>query len=204
MSIRLWAVRVDRPLTDREEEAMLAVLPGERRERLLRVRRAERRREPLCAYWILRRALWEQYGWREFPQIVRADGGKPCFPDYPQVQFNLSHTGGAVLAGLSDRPLGVDIERIRPVRPQMMRRMAGAETEEEFFRRWVCWEARKKYSGEGIGAGLPPSSPPEDGVFCHEVETFPGYTAGAASGGGAPPEEIHRLFLDDLVQDLVP
>lgn len=204
MSIRLWAARLDRPLTDREAEIMLTVLPKERRERLLRVRQAERRREPLCAYCILRRALWEQYGWREFPAIARTDRGKPHFPDYPEVHFNLSHTGGAVLVGLADGPLGVDIERIRPVSRRLMARMTGAETEEAFFRRWVCWEAGQKYSGEGISGRFPLASTPGDGVFYHEIETFSGYAAGTASGSGTPPEGVRRLSLDGLIQGLFP
>ena len=69
MAVNLWAVQLERPLTDRETAAMLAVLPPDRRERLLRIKREEKRREPLCAYWILRLALREQYHWRELPEI---------------------------------------------------------------------------------------------------------------------------------------
>ena len=47
---------------------MLPLLPPERRERLLRIKQPEKRREPLCAYLILRHALWEQYRWRELPR----------------------------------------------------------------------------------------------------------------------------------------
>ena len=39
--MKLWALRLDRPLTDRETAAMLAVLPPDRRERLLRIKREE-------------------------------------------------------------------------------------------------------------------------------------------------------------------
>ena len=97
MSIELWAARLERPLTEAEEAAMLALLPPERRERLLRLRQPEKRREPLCAYLMLRRALWEQFHWRDLPEIRTASLGKPFFPDHPEVHFNLSHTAGAVL-----------------------------------------------------------------------------------------------------------
>ena len=60
MSIELWAARLERPLTERETTAMLRLLPEARRERLLRIKQPEKRREPLCAYLILRHALWEQ------------------------------------------------------------------------------------------------------------------------------------------------
>lgn len=115
MSIELWAARLERPLTERETEAMLPLLPPERQERLLRIKQSEKRREPLCAYLILRHALWDQYRWRELPPIRLTSLGKPYFPDFPEVHFNLSHTTGAVLVALSGEPVGVDIEHIRPV-----------------------------------------------------------------------------------------
>ena len=37
MSIELWAARLERPLTERETEAMLPLLPPERQGRLLRM-----------------------------------------------------------------------------------------------------------------------------------------------------------------------
>ena len=49
MSIELWAVRLERPLTAEEAETMTALLPPERRERLLRVRPEERRTEAIIA-----------------------------------------------------------------------------------------------------------------------------------------------------------
>ena len=77
MSIELWAARLERPLTDRETAAMLRLLPEEERQRLERLKQPEKRREPLCAYLILRRALWEQYRWRDLPEIRLSSFGKP-------------------------------------------------------------------------------------------------------------------------------
>ena len=97
MSIELWAARLERPLTERETEAMLPLLPPERQERLLRIKQSEKRREPLCAYLILRHALWEQYRWRELPPIRLTSLGKPYFPDFPggPLQSEPHHRRGA-------------------------------------------------------------------------------------------------------------
>lgn len=194
MSISLWAARLERPLTEAEAQAAQALLPSPRRERVPRVRQDE----PLCAYLLLRRALEERYGWRDLPDIALAPGGKPCFPDHPEVQFNLSHTAGAVLAGLSDRPVGVDIERVRPVSRRVMARLSLAGAEEDFFRQWVRREARSKWSGEGVAAMLRSEPPMRDGEFYHELEIFPGYAAGVASCHADPPEIRLRLSLDGL------
>lgn len=199
MPVLLWAARLDRPLTEEEAAAMLALLPGERRERLLRVQQAERRREPLCAYFLLRRALWEQYRWKEIPKIARTRQGKPYFPAFPQVHFNLSHTAGAVLVGLAGSPLGVDIERVRPVGRRVMRRLAAADTEEAFFRTWVRREARSKRSGAGIAAMMGGETPMQYGERYYELDTFPGYAAGVAVWDREKPGEVRRFFLDQLL-----
>ena len=143
MSTELLAVRPDRELTDGETALLFRLLPPERRERLLRQHRAEQRREPLCAYGLLLLALRRRLGWRMLPPVDRGPGGKPFFPDFPAVHWNLSHTAGAVLAGVSDRPLGVDIEHFRLVTPRLMERL-GADSAEEALRRWVRLEALAK------------------------------------------------------------
>ena len=199
MAISLWAARLERPLTERETTAMLRLLPEERRERLAQLRDPEKRREPLCAYLLLCLALREQYGWRSLPDMGRAPSGKPFFPEHPGVHFNLSHTRGAVLVGLGDLPLGVDIERVRPVSPRSMRRIAGAASEQEFFDSWVRREARTKCSGNGISTMMRSEEPLRCGEFYHSLDTFPGYAAGVASRDPASPEKLRRYDLDQLL-----
>lgn len=197
MAVNLWAVRLERPLEPGEMQRLLSLLPPERRERLLRFP-AEKRREPLCAWLLLRLALRETLGWTELPPVALTDRGKPFFPDHPQVQFNLSHTEGAVLAGLSDRPMGVDIERIRPVSLRLMAQV-GAETEEAFFADWVRREARTKCSGRGIGAMLRQEPPMESGECCRDLEIFPGYAACAASWGRPLPGTVRICSMEELL-----
>ena len=198
MSIDLWAARLERPLTEREAAAMLALLPPERRQRLERLRQPEKRREPLCAYLLLRLALREAFGWRDLPPIALSAMGKPYFPASPEVHFNLSHTAGAVLVALSDRPVGADIERIRPVSQRAMRRLADVATERAFFESWVRREARAKRGGAGVGTMLSAEEPLQPGEQFYLLDTFPGYVAGAATRGGGPPNPVRRYALDEI------
>ena len=80
MAIEIWTARLDRALTPEEESALMAALPPQRLERLERLKQPEKRREPLCAYLLLRRALWEQYRWRDLPEIARPLWESPIFP----------------------------------------------------------------------------------------------------------------------------
>lgn len=198
MTIELWTARLERPLNEQEGDRLMFLLPAARRERLLRLE-PRKRREPLCAYLLLRMALWECQHWRELPEIALTAFGKPYFPSCPQVHFNLSHTRGAVLVGLSSDPVGVDIERIRPISRRFMQRMGHTDGEEAFFKSWVRREARAKRSGDGIGTVMRPETPLGYGEFYYEVETFPGYAAGVATRSRAHPEEPRRFDLGTIL-----
>ena len=199
MPIELWTARMERPLSEQEREAILPLLPSARRERLLRMREVEKQREPLCAYLILCLALRQKCGWKSLPEVALSQMGKPYFPGHPNIHFNISHSSGAVLVGISDQELGVDIERIRPVGQRMMVRLARVSTEEAFFQSWVRREARAKRSGSGVGTIMRSESPLQPGEYYYEIDTFPGYAAGVATRSRERPGKIHRYSLDDML-----
>ncbi len=177
MKIHLYAIRLDRPLTEEEVQTLTRLMPPQRRERLARLPREELCYEPLCAYAALYHGLRKLYGWKSLPRFRYAEYGKPEFDGYPEVQFNISHTRGAVLVGIHDKPIGVDIECIRPMSERMMQRIAGTSSPGEFFENWVRRESRGKWGGSGLAAMQPERSPALAGErFCF-VDTFPGYVA---------------------------
>lgn len=198
MSIDLWAARLERSLTENETAIMLFLMPQERRERLMRLP-PEKQREPMCAYMILCLALRQKYGWKTLPDIGISARGKPYFLDHPDVHFNISHTSGAVLVGISDQPIGVDIEKIRPVSQRAMRRLADAATEESFFQSWVRREARAKRSGAGVATMMRSESPLQYGEYYYELQTFPGYVAGVATRSKDVPGEVRKYSLDEML-----
>ena len=200
---KLWAAELDRPITTEEAEHLTALLPPGRRERLLRVKAPARRREPLCAYLLLRLALRETCGWETLPDISLSQQGKPCFPDHPDVHFNLSHTSGAVLVGVSDHPVGVDIERLRPVSSVALRRLAPDVEEKNFFPCWVRREARAKLDGVNMEPLLRAETPLREGEFYYPLETFPGYAAGVATGRPDAPGPPSLYTLDELMREMV-
>ena len=78
---------------------------------------AEHLTERAQAYDLLERAARLHWGWDRLPEMAREERGKPYFPGAPQYHFNLSHSGPFALCALSDRPVGVDIQVVRPVWP---------------------------------------------------------------------------------------
>jgi 4'-phosphopantetheinyl transferase len=90
--------------------------------------------------------------------------GKPYLPDYPEMQISLSDSNGWNALSLSrNRPVGIDIERIRPLDWEPMLTILSAPGEAEqvrratapytFFRCWTAKEAILKTAGTGLKGG---------------------------------------------------
>lgn len=85
------------------------------------------------------------------------------------LHFNISHTRGMVAVALSGSPIGVDVERVRPLadmrqlvadlmaREALEAYDAATDAEERaalFFRYWTLGEAFIKATGQGLDQGL--------------------------------------------------
>ena len=113
---------------------------------------AEARR---TAYALLRHALG---GPDPLPEILREEQGKPWIPGGPA--FSLAHTRTMALCAVSDEPVGVDAETVRPLRPGVARlslqahEQAWAAAQPDFDRAfltlWTAKEAYVKLTGAGL------------------------------------------------------
>lgn len=100
------------------------------------------------------------------PVIVKGEHGKPYLKDFPHINYNISHTDGLVACGIGDRQLGIDVERIRPFRNTILRKVFSdaekrhmdeipeSERSQYFFRIWTLKESYLKASGLGITVPL--------------------------------------------------
>lgn len=111
--------------------------------------------ERTLARRLLALALEQEFHLSPPPDTAKEPGGKPFFPSRPDICFNISHSHGAAVCALHDKPVGVDIEKLRSA----PRRLAGGMEDEAFFRLWTAKEATIKRRGEGIGALLRPLEP---------------------------------------------
>ncbi len=103
-------------------------------------------------------------------RFVSGNQGKPFLQDQSsRMQFNLAHSGDlCVLAFTLDSDVGVDVERIRPVRDaaavakrffakeecEDLLRTPAAERDRVFFRCWTRKEAFVKAVGDGLSFPL--------------------------------------------------
>lgn len=96
------------------------------------------------------------------PERLVGPHGKPYLENGPE--FNLSHTRGVVAVAVSESPVGLDIERLRPYLPSLPKRVLSpgerswfsgrGERPEDFFTLWTLKESYLKFLGTGL-RGIP-------------------------------------------------
>lgn len=135
------------PLRGREREA-LALLSEERREKALRIRREDARLRSIGAGLLLREAgIASPFSY--------GGHGKPYIPG--GVHFSLSHSGELCALAVCGAPVGLDAEKIAPVRRAAARALTDEEREfmetdpeRRFAYLWTRKEAALKCTGAGL------------------------------------------------------
>ena len=103
------------------------------------------------------------YAIGEKPRYSYNENGKPYFVNN-ELFFNLSHSGSYVACALSDKPVGVDIQKVWPFKESVASKVCTKEElaslrespnkEETFCLLWAKKEAFVKKNGDGIGSIL--------------------------------------------------
>ena len=206
--VHVWSACLGRAAA--EDPARLAMLSEDERARAAQFH-FERDRKDFVARRSLLRAILGHYLKVEPPQVSLAyeERGKPRLagPDSPApLHFNFSHSRGLALCAVSrSAPLGVDVEKLRPM-PEMAEigvmfssaqenaRLNAAPPEERlevFFRLWTRKEAYLKATGEGIAGSLAQldcaEAPP--GWSFHALSPAPGFV-GALACACAPAKPL--------------
>ncbi len=133
----------------------------ERKQKILRYKLAESRKQSLGAGLLLKWAL-QKHGIAA-EKLSYGPNGKP---EAVGVFFNLSHSGQWAVCAIGDVPVGCDVEEIAPVREgiaerfftknevEYLNRFDGEQRLEKFFRLWTLKESYVKMTGEGMSLAL--------------------------------------------------
>ena len=164
--VHIWRIDLDQPQAKLQD--FTATLSGDELARAQRFYFEEHRQRFIAGRGILRSILGRYLGITagevQFDYQAR---GKPVlaakFAD-SGLWFNLSHSAGLGLCGVSYRQIGIDLEYIRPMSDlealaqrfflpreyDVVRSLPPYEQQQVFFRYWTCKEAYLKATGEGI------------------------------------------------------
>ncbi len=148
------------------EQCLHTVSPWRQRVVQSLARRDDQQRS-VCAALALDMCL-RTVGLREQTEPIERDAhGKPSLSAHPEWNFSVSHSGLWSVCALAKTPVGVDVEKIRPMRALDIAKRYFTEEETTllsaldefertvaFFRFWTAKESVLKARGTGLSGGL--------------------------------------------------
>ena len=145
--------------SEQEIARLLPLVSDQRREQALRYKHLFGQYCCLKSYEMLTELLAStSYKLDPRPTFIYNEHGAPSLPGGPY--FSLSHSKRGIAVAISDEPIGIDIEAIRPLSEGLVQRAmnpqeqaqiaAAANPEQEFIRLWTRKEAYVKMQGTGI------------------------------------------------------
>jgi 4'-phosphopantetheinyl transferase len=135
----------------------------EKRLRMRRMRREEDVLTSVTAHRLLCFALKTAFGIEPKPEDWAAgEYGKPYLRNINGIHFNISHSGNMAMCALHERPVGADIELVKPYRRGLEQKIMSESERQVYYRCtdktkvlyqiWTLKESYLKYTGRGLGA----------------------------------------------------
>jgi len=184
--LEAYLVRIKEDMAEDDFNRLLRFTTEEKKERILRYRRFEDAERSLVGDLLARYAICKSFGVRNDELVFgRNEHGKPLLIKPAGHYFNISHAGEWVACALADRPVGIDIELIKPLDYRLAE---GFCTQEEyllllqqpeetrlnyFYRLWTRKESYLKADRRGLR--LPLASAPQEAncsYFTTELDKY--------------------------------
>lgn len=159
--IDTFIVTVKSPVDDIVFSYLLECVAPEKKERILKMHRKQDAENSLIGEILAKSAIKKIFGIPIAKQeFSLGEHGKPYLKDFPNIHFNISHSGEYVVCCVSDKPIGIDIQKIGKYNPGVAKKVCNEkelkEIEEsvdkaaEFTKLWAQKEAVLKRDGTGF------------------------------------------------------
>lgn len=162
----LYFIPLKETLEAEEFRKLLALISEKRQSEIRRFRFTIDQKLSLFSELLVRILICKIKGINN-SQIVFSNNeyGKPYLIDQPDVHFNISHTRNAIAVIVSDKPVGIDIERVSEVDISIAERyftrnefsyiiQSSEHQDKRFYEIWTKKEAYIKYTGQGLSLSL--------------------------------------------------
>ena len=153
-------------LKNENSENLLPFMSEQRLEKINGITAEKVREEKICAYALLRYALFMEYGVTEPPVFIYSEREKPYLANLPHIFFSLSHAGGYCACAVHDKEIGIDLQDYRPMKESVsfkictkreIEEVYGADSPNPSFsvcRLWCMKESVGKLTGKGFAEGF--------------------------------------------------
>ena len=159
----VFSLKIPDTLSPEEMVSLGDYISPEKQERIRRSFNRNHAQSMLMAELLLRSQLCAKTGLKNHELRFSTNShGKPMLLNAPALHYNLSHSGPHIVCAISDRPVGIDIEEMRPVNLKIAERFFSADEMHYifkapadmqarlFFEIWTKKEAYVKYLGLGL------------------------------------------------------
>lgn len=153
-------------LKNENYEAMIPFLSEQRLEKINDIKNEKVKSEKICAYALLRYALFMEYGVTEPPYFSYGEREKPYLENYPRIFFSISHAGGYSACSVADEEIGIDLQDYRPMKFDISEKICTKKEIYEVYggdspspsettcRLWCMKESYGKLTGKGFAEGF--------------------------------------------------
>ena len=102
-------------MTDAEYEKWFSLMTEEKQERVSRYKDSERRKCSVAGEMLVKEYIGKSLNISPEALVILTDkNGKPYIESCP-IHFNISHCENTLVYAFSDKEIGIDIEKIRPI-----------------------------------------------------------------------------------------
>nr|AXN89987.1 phosphopantetheinyl transferase [Bacillus subtilis] len=165
--MKIYGVYMDRPLSAGEEDRMMAAVSAEKREKCRRFYHKEDAHRTLIGDMLIRTAAAKAYGLDPAGiSFSVQEYGKPYIPALPDMHFNISHSGRWIVCAVDSKPIGIDIEKMKPGTIDIAKRFFSPteysdlqakhpdQQTDYFYHLWSMKESFIKQAGKGLSLPL--------------------------------------------------
>ena len=148
--------------SEQEVARLLPLVSAQRREQALRFTHLFGQYCCLKSYEMLQQLLASTYTLHSTPTFLYNEYGAPSIKNGPY--FSISHCKSGIAVAVSNQPIGIDIEAVRPLKVDLVKKTMNpleqeiifSETQPDwaFTRQWTRKEAFLKMKGTGIISDL--------------------------------------------------
>ena len=151
--------------SEEKRKDFLLHLDREKKREFLSATNENRKLSILISQGFAKEKISEEYNIPKSEIIFSvSDRGKPYCKSHPHIYFSLSHSGNFVALAISDKEVGIDIEKFRPAKENLINRICSQneidaislskKTHIKFTEIWTKKEAYLKALGTGIDREL--------------------------------------------------
>ena len=152
-------------MSDEEFLRMYQSLDKARKQKIDRLKQEPDRRLSAAAGMLARRAISHHFGIDPKEISFRLGKNKQPYADGLDIHFSLSHSGELAVCAISDKPVGIDVEKIRDVNFGVAKKCFTKKEKDyvfsdkrkrqrRFFEVWTKKEAYAKRRGMGVAQFL--------------------------------------------------